>query len=268
MSEISESSPGVEPAGLNTPKQVKPIKFLLLLVAVLVAIGLLAMNLNLQNRINNLERAAQESNSSTPISLYDEPQDLERFIEGVSKSIVAISCGAGRGTGFAFDLEGLDPGFKTFVITNHHVIDECISDETSLSVTYGGAKEISTQSELYGWDDENDLALLQIAADLPTIPEAENYAVPGEWTMAIGNPGPNDKILHNATTFGRIIALEDDYFNYTSAVINPGNSGGPLVNSRGELIGINSFGWVNDEKGLWNIAVDSYLRCKVIVKCD
>ena len=89
--------------------------------------------------------------------------------------------------------------------------------------------------------------------------------------MAIGNPGTVVKdaggTLYNATTFGRIIGVEDEKYNYTSAQINHGNSGGPLVNSRGELIGINTLTYANQDEGIWNVAMDSELLCVEVLKC-
>ena len=90
--------------------------------------------------------------------------------------------------------------------------------------------------------------------------------------MAIGNPGTVVKdeggLLYNATTFGRIIGVEDQKFNYTSAQINNGNSGGPLVNSRGELIGVNTLGYANQDEGIWNVAMDIELLCVEVLECD
>jgi S1-C subfamily serine protease len=205
--------------------------------------------------------------SQEPESLYNRPSDLSGFISTVSESIVTVYCGEARGTGFAYDLEGPEDGYKTFIVTNHHVVDECIDDQSRLSVTYGGAKNLPTESMLFNWDEDNDLALLQIAAVLPVLVDAEYFASPGDWTMAIGNPGPGEEVLHNATTFGQIVAVENKYWNYTSAVVNPGNSGGPLVNSYGELIGVNSAQTVSWDDGIWNWAVDAVVLCEKVVEC-
>jgi S1-C subfamily serine protease len=200
-------------------------------------------------------------------SLYRAPVDLGGFIDEVSQSIVDVTCGENGGTGFAYQLSGLDEGFSTFVVTNHHVIDECTDLVTEVVVTLGGEKKMETRAELFGWDEKNDLALIQISDKLPTLKQAADFANPGWWTMAIGNPATESGSLFNATSFGHIVGVEDKYFNYTSAVINRGNSGGPLVNSRGELIGINTEVRRGYADGFWNIAVDSIVLCEEVVEC-
>ncbi len=228
----------------------------------LVLVVLLVWNASMQiqlDEINGVDGAA---------SFYREPVDLKGFIDEVSKSIVDIICDDARGTGFAYELGGMDSGFKTFVVTNYHVVEECIEQDAELSLTHGGDDEVPTKSGLYGWDEKNDLALIQIAAELPTLIDAADFAKPGWWTMAIGNPGTESGVLFNATSFGHIVGVEDEYFNYTSAVINRGNSGGPLVNSRGELVGINTEVRRSYADGFWNIAVDSVVLCVEIIKCE
>jgi S1-C subfamily serine protease len=228
----------------------------------LVLAVLLLWNSSMQiqlDEINGVDGAA---------SLYREPVDLKGFIDEVSKSIVDIICGDGGGTGFAYELGGMDSGFKTFVVTNYHVVDECIEQDAELSITHGGDKEVPTKSELYRWDEKNDLALIQIADELPTLKDAADFAKPGWWTMAIGNPATESDVLFNATSFGHIVGVEDEYFNYTSAVINRGNSGGPLLNSRGELVGINTEVRRSYADGFWNIAVDSDVLCTEVLECE
>lgn len=201
--------------------------------------------------------------------LYKQPVDLEGFIDDISQSVVYIECGNGAGTGFAYDLSeaNLTPGFNTWIVTNHHVIDECISGANDISVYTGGEKQLPAKTELWRWDEDNDLALLQISTPLPTLKSAKYFAEPGWWSMAIGNPGNDIIDITNAATFGNIIGVKDKYFNATSAIINHGNSGGPLVNSRGELLGINTYGFISQTDGFWNIAVDSEVLCEQIIKC-
>lgn len=260
------SSSSTTTSGLS--QSVSRVSKLNLVVVAALLIGLLVTNIDLRGQIQDLKPEEVSEVSTDNISLYDEPADLEKFIDKISESIVAIQCGSKVGTGFAYEVDGVEPGFKTFVITNHHVVENCVDEKSDLTVTYGGNKQIETASELYGWDDKNDLALIQVAAELPRLDVADDFSEPGEWTMAIGNPVENDEILFNATTFGRMIAVHDKRYNYTSAVINPGNSGGPLVNSQGKLIGVNSFGWVDQEVGLWNIAVDSEILCEKVLDCS
>ena len=210
MTNIENNSPfetnsEASPSAAIKPKKKFALSTSLLLVAVLL-IG--ALTGNLLSRVGKLEEVPELAT----LSLFEEPTDLEAFIAKVGESVVTIYCN-GNGTGFAYDLEGLEAGYKTFIVTNHHVIEDCIDNESELSVTYGGVKKLKTKAELFDWDAENDLALIQIGTLLPGLKDAESYAQQGEWTMAIGNPGPTDAILHNATTFGRIVAIEDKYWN-------------------------------------------------------
>ena len=240
-----------------------------LLIFFVVAIALLIWNLSLESRVKSTDSKAQLTEA---VNLFSEPSNLEQFISDVSLSIVDIYCDDSGGTGFAYDQGGVEAGYKTFVITNHHVIENCIDDSEKLSVSYGGKDAIPTESRLFNWDEENDLALLEVKVDLPVLSDATDFASPGWWSMAIGNPGTVVKdeggVLYNATTFGRIIGIEDEKYNYTSAQINHGNSGGPLVNSRGQLIGVNTLGYANQEEGIWNVAIDTQTLCEKILKCE
>ena len=138
----------------------------------------------------------------------------------------------GVGSGFIIDADG-------YIVTNHHVVDGSRSIEVQLS------DGRTFQPKVIGSDAETDLALLKIeATGLPMIPLGSSSALKvAEPVMAIGNPFGFD---HTVTVgivsgMGRFIGQgRFDDFIQTDAAINPGNSGGPLINTRGEAVGINS----------------------------
>lgn len=128
-----------------------------------------------------------------------------------------------------------------YVITNNHVVGQ---NNAGVSVALGDRREL--RGTIVGTDSWTDLALLKIdAAGLPVIPWGDSSKLKvAEWVMAVGNPFS----LSQTVTLGVVSALgragvgistyED--FIQTDAAINPGNSGGALINSRGELVGINT----------------------------
>ena len=139
----------------------------------------------------------------------------------------------GSGSGFIIDRDG-------FVLTNNHVIDS--ADRITVTLADGR----TFRAEVVGSDAAIDVALLRIPAspDLPEAPlgNSDELRV-GEWVCAIGNPlGYVHSVTVGVVSFiGRKLfdPSLDDYIQ-TDAAINFGNSGGPLINSRGQVIGINS----------------------------
>jgi Do/DeqQ family serine protease len=128
-----------------------------------------------------------------------------------------------------------------YILTNNHVVGERV---TAISVALADKRELSAR--LVGVDSYTDMALLKVdASDLPVMPWGDSSKLKvAEWVLAIGNPFQ----LNQTVTFGIIsavgranvgIATYEDFIQ-TDAAINPGNSGGALVNSRGELVGINT----------------------------
>ena len=126
------------------------------------------------------------------------------------------------------------------VLTNNHVIAK--ADE--IRVTLHDGREL--KAELLGADPETDVALLQIPAEgLTALPLADSDRLRvGDFVVAIGNPfGLNQTVTSGiVSALGRSGLGIEGYENFiqTDASINPGNSGGPLVNLRGELVGINT----------------------------
>ncbi len=126
------------------------------------------------------------------------------------------------------------------ILTNNHVVEN--ADEIIVRLDSG--KEY--KATLVGKDAKTDIALLRIdnVADLKAVTLGDSEALRvGEWVMAIGNPFGLDHTVTSGivSAKGRFIGAGnyDDYIQ-TDAAINPGNSGGPLLNLRGEVVGINS----------------------------
>jgi serine protease Do len=144
----------------------------------------------------------------------------------------------GAGTGFIIDKAGL-------IVTNNHVVENA----TKISVEMLGDDE-QYDAKVVGRDPLSDSALIELVKKpVRALPEAKfgdsDQMQPGDWVMAIGNPFG----LDHTVSVGVISALSRQfpvanqrniYMLQTDAAINPGNSGGPLLNLRGEVIGINT----------------------------
>ncbi len=128
-----------------------------------------------------------------------------------------------------------------YVVTNNHVVGE---GETEVTVTVGDYRDV--RAKIVGVDSWTDLALLKIdVTGLPVIPYGDSSKLKvAEWVMAVGSPFS----LSQTVTLGVVSALgranvgitQYEDFIQTDAAINPGNSGGALINSRAELVGINT----------------------------
>ena len=136
----------------------------------------------------------------------------------------------GVGSGFILSSDGL-------IMTNAHVVEG--ADE--VLVTLPDKREF--KARIIGADKRSDVAVVKIeATGLPAVKVGDiNRLKVGEWVMAIGSPFG----LENTVTAGIVSAKQRDTGDYlpfiqTDVAINPGNSGGPLINMRGEVIGINS----------------------------
>ncbi len=138
------------------------------------------------------------------------------------------------GTGFIVDKNG-------YIITNHHVVDHVDRIKVKLSDDPNDYR-----AHLVGYDAETDLAVIKIDAKQAltpvTVGNSDSVQV-GDWAVAIGSPfGLEASVTAGiVSALGRDIgALQLQRFIQTDAAINPGNSGGPLLNIRGEVIGVNT----------------------------
>ena len=167
----------------------------------------------------------------------------------------------GYGSGVIISSDG-------YIVTNNHVIDQ--ADE--LKVTLNDGREFT--GTLVGTDPSTDIALVKVdAKDLPTVSfgRSDDLKV-GEWVLAVGNPF----MLNSTVTAGIVSAkarslgmsgaqLGIESFIQTDAAVNPGNSGGALVNTAGELVGINTaiYSQTGNYAG-YSFAVPSSIVSKVV----
>ncbi|MBT8376407.1 MAG: trypsin-like peptidase domain-containing protein [Bacteroidia bacterium] len=187
-------------------------------------------------------------------SIISAPMSLQDLFYGRSSERAQI----GTGSGVIISPSG-------HIITNNHVI----RGASEISITLNNNKTYT--AELIGTDQDTDIALLKINAeeDLPfiTFGDSDNAKI-GEWVLAVGNPFN----LNSTVTAGIISAKSRDLsgsakqsFIQTDAAVNPGNSGGALVNTKGELIGINTA--ITSQTGSYigySFAVPSNIARKIV----
>jgi len=139
----------------------------------------------------------------------------------------------GAGSGFIIDADGS-------ILTNHHVVDR--AERIIVKLSDGR----TLRARLIGSDPDTDIALIKVDGQtgLPVAPLGDSSTLRmGEWVCAIGNPlGYEHSVTVGVVSFlGRkLFDMSLDNYIQTDAAINFGNSGGPLINSRGEVIGINA----------------------------
>lgn len=165
----------------------------------------------------------------------------------------------GTGSGVIISPDG-------YIVTNNHVIEGA----SEIEITLNNRKKL--KAVLVGSDKDNDIALLKVETDedLPNLPfgNSDNAKV-GEWVLAVGNPYN----LTSTVTAGIVSAKGRDLkgnsnveaFIQTDAAVNPGNSGGALVNTRGELVGINTA--ISSKTGSfigYSFAVPSNIAKKIV----
>lgn len=223
---------------------------------------------------NSVEtRLVSENQSATPVNAKPRDwsnnalPDFASVAKEITNTVVTISSlGA---TGYRMSSgSGVIVSEDGYIITNHHVIE----DGQRFEVTLSNKRTLSAR--LVGTDSGTDLALLKVQVEnLKPLNFGNSDVVQvGEWVLAIGNPFD----LSSTVTAGIISAkarniniLEDTYsiesFIQTDAVVNPGNSGGALVNTSGELIGINT-AIISESGGYegYSFAIPSNLVRKVI----
>lgn len=177
--------------------------------------------------------------------------NIPEIVTKVSPAVVGVSTKSVSTSIFGFNMEpqeGIGSGFifseEGYVLTNFHVI----SGANQVKVIFNNGKEVN--AKIVNYNQEADLAVLKITdkVELPavaTLGDSESLQV-GEQVVAIGNP-LGKEYLGSVTTgivsaVSRDVEIDGKKMNLiqTDTAINPGNSGGPLINARGEVVGINT----------------------------
>lgn len=191
------------------------------------------------------------------------PDDLVSLAETTTKSVVSIICGNSIGSGWSasINLSASDSqkGFKSIVITNHHVISGCTTNGDVTIV-------LSNQSRIAGivsaWDESNDLASVLTTAVIPKLKWDGQTPQQGWWVGVIGSPLGFPGIL----TTGIISSVNKSTFRGTTdAAINPGNSGGPVFDRSGRVVGLATAKYINAEN--FGIFHGTPLLCIKIFSC-
>lgn len=183
-----------------------------------------------------IDTARTVTNNLSPF--FEDPFFREFFGDRFPQQMPQERREEGQGSGFIIDRSGI-------VLTNAHVV----SGADEVTITLQDGREFA--ATVRGTDPVTDLAVVQINGSPSNLPVAilgdSDQMQVGDWAIAVGSPGG----LNNTVTLGIISTLDrpsfqvgipDKRLNFlqTDAAINPGNSGGPLLNDRGEVIGINT----------------------------
>lgn len=189
------------------------------------------VNITTDYRARLVERAEPSPDEENRPS----PDDLDFFRKFFEPEVPREFRQRASGSGFIVDPKG-------YIITNYHVIED--SDRIKVKLI---DDQTEHEAELVGFDVETDLAVIKIDAGRPlkTVEIGNSDAVRvGDWVVAIGSPfGLEASVtLGIVSAKGRDIAGAQQFqrFIQTDAAINPGNSGGPLLNIRGQVIGVNT----------------------------
>ena len=208
--------------------------------------------------------SAQYAASNPEYDGYVQPRSIEKLVERTQDSTVTVFCRTGKemmslGTAWAIDLEnGKDKKYPTTLITNHHVIEDCIPAGGKLTVAELYKKEVP--AEIIKWDKKNDLAVLATGLKLKTLELSDAEPWPGYWVMALGSADGYE----GSVAFGSVLNTNESEVLIT-ANTSHGNSGGPLVDNEGKVIGTTSWGHMEEQ---YNGAMSLNAMCRKIIECD
>ena len=183
--------------------------------------------------------------SPSIVSPAKSPDDLVALAAVETQSVVTVNCGTGLGSGWSAKVQltnkMIAAGYKSYVITNQHVIKECIE---SRNVTLTLANQNTIQGYLQTWDETNDMAGILTKQSIPQLSLSGVRPQEGWWAGVIGSPLGFPGVL----TEGIISSVSaTSALATTTAHINPGNSGGPAFDRTGRVVGLATAKYVDSE---------------------
>jgi S1-C subfamily serine protease len=235
-----------ESSSSNSSKWTYAFAAILILLVINTAVFAVAF-LSLQNQLEKMEASLTEQSSEirdlqNRIEILDAVNQTglmpwSTIYDQLKDSVVLIQTNLGLGSGFVYDIEG-------HIITNHHVIE----DADTIQVTFLDGN--ITSANVIGMDIYSDLAVIKVDPEVttlyPVVLGSSSDLTVGEPVAAMGNPFG----LSDTLTVGIVSSVErtlDAAANYViidviqiDAAVNPGNSGGPLVNLKGQVVGVNT----------------------------
>lgn len=208
--------------------------------------------------------SVQYANEDPSADGYVPPRIIEQLVDKTQESTVTVWCepamGKGaQGTAFAIELVTDKSGeFPTTLITNHHVIEDCIGVDHELTIAL--PYEDPVPAVIVKWDQENDLAVIATKQKLPVLGLSKYDPYPGYWVMALGSADGYE----GSVSFGNVINSNSAEILVTNNV-SGGSSGGPLVDNEGNVVAVVT--WTLD-KEQYNGTKSLNAFCAKILKCE
>ena len=194
---------------------------------------------------------------------YVQPRSVMDLVEKASESTVTVWCEVSKkdgaqGTAWAIKLEtAVSDIYPTTLITNHHVIEDCIGGKGEVTIKMPGQSE--RDAVIVKWDAESDLAVLASKSKYPALKLSESDPYPGYWVMAFGSADG----YAGSVALGNVLNVTGNDILITNN-ISHGNSGGPLLDNEGNVVGVNTWGSIDEQ---YNIAVSLDAFCAKILDC-
>ncbi len=188
--------------------------------------------------VKKVEPAVVQINTSQTVRSQEPDELSDPFFRGFGQRATPPQERVARGLGSGFVISS-----NGQILTNSHVVNKA----DTVTVSFSDGRTLA--GKVVGEDPASDIAVVQVQANnLPTVILGHSAQVePGQWAIAIGNPlGLQETVtvgvISATSRSGSDIGVSDKRIDFiqTDAAINPGNSGGPLLNARGEVIGINT----------------------------